>query len=212
MKKIDDIKSGQKVTLEILWGEGDFEVPSEVLGNIGGKLLLKPYIHNGVPVKLFSEDNEDMVINLHCFDEDGSRKVFNEVSISSHSYKDEKLYEVSADKINSFAQSSERRSYKRTEINYPGKLITEKGSVLKEITIKDISDGGISFTVSSSYKVDQKKVVMTWDDKIQGKEFHIRVHGLVSRTEEDGDNTIYGCEIMEPDRDLLMYTLLKRAK
>ena len=118
MKKIDDVKSGQEVTLEIIWGEGDYEIPSEVLGNFGGRLLLKPYIHNGLPVRMFSEDNEDMVINLHCFDEEGSRKVFNEVSISSQTYKGETLYEVSADSINNIALSSERRSYKRTEINF----------------------------------------------------------------------------------------------
>jgi len=212
MKKIDDVRSGQQVTLEILWGEGDYELPSEVLGNIDGKLLLKPVVHNGVVVKMMSEDNEDMTINLHCLDEDGNRKVFNEVKITSQTYKEEIIYEVSADSYNAYAQSSERRSYKRMAIDYPGKLITEKGSLLKEVVIKDISDGGISFMISSDYKIDQKKIVLTWDDKIRGKEFHIRVHGSVSRTEKAGDNTIYGCEIMEPDRDLLMYILLKRAK
>ena len=211
MKRIDDIRSGQDVTLEIMWGDGDFEIPSQALGSIEGRLLLKPYVHNGVAVKMVSEDNEDMTINLHCFDEEGNRKVFNGVCISSHTYRDEKLYEVTAGPYNQYAQSSERRSYKRTEINFPGKLITEKGDKLKEITIKDISDGGISFMVSSEYKIDRKKVVLTWDDKIQGKEFHIKVHGFVSRSKEEGGNTVYGCEIMEPDRDLLMYILLKRA-
>ena len=212
MKKIDDIRSGQNVTLEIQWGEGDYEMPSQVIGNIDGKLLLKPYVYNGVVVKMMSEDNQDMSINLHCIDDEGNRKVFNEVNISSQTYKDEIIYEVSADSYNSFAQSSERRSYKRTVIDYPGRLITEKGNMLKEVTIKDISDGGISFMISSDYKIDQKKVVLTWEDKIQGKQFNIRVHGMVSRHEKDGDNTVYGCEIMEPDRDLLMYILLKRSK
>ena len=212
MKKIDDIRSGQEVTLEIIWGEGDYEMPSRVLGNIDGKLLLKPYVYNGVVVEMMSEDNEDMTINLHCIDEDGNRKVFNAVNISSETYRDDIIYEVSAGACNSVAQSSERRCYKRTELNYPGKLITEKGEALKDVIIKDISDAGISFMISSDYQIDQKKVVLKWDDKIRGKDFNIKVHGFISRVKTEGSDTIYGCEIMEPDRDLLMYILLKRAK
>ncbi|MBR4183819.1 MAG: PilZ domain-containing protein [Lachnospiraceae bacterium] len=212
MKKIDDVKSGQEVTLEILWGDGDYEMPSRVLGNFDGKLLLKPYVYNGVVVEMMSEDNEDMTINLHCIDEEGNRKVFNSVNITSETYRDDIIYEVSAGTYNSIAQSSERRSYKRTEINYPGKLITEKGEILQDVVIKDISDAGISFMISSDYRIDQRKIVLKWEDKIRGKEFNIKVHGTISRTKTEDKNTVYGCEIMEPDRDLLMYILLKRAK
>ena len=75
--------------------------------------------------------------------------------------------------------------------------------------IKDISQGGVAFIPEMDIVYEGKLIELQFADSIRGHEFQIRFKIKVVRKDMEDGKILYGCRIVEAQRDALAYLYLK---
>ena len=211
---LGSLKPHQRVVIEIVWGDGKHEVVSEVIATRAeeNQALLRPVVYNGMEIKLAVNEFKDMIFNLYFHDEDGKRHVINHVDVVSQAYKGDLYYCVATKSFKGVARGAERRRHPRMRINIHGEVKKEKGDLVCPITILDVSNNGISFEVDGEIDLSTSdRIICNWTDTIDDREFVVKVPAVVRRIGDKAIKKVYGCEIHNQPRNLVMYVLVKRS-
>ena len=75
--------------------------------------------------------------------------------------------------------------------------------------IKDISQGGVAFIPEMDIAYEGKLIELQFADSVRGHEFQIRFKIRVVRKDMEDGKILYGCRIVEAQRDALAYLYLK---
>ena len=72
---LQDLESGQAVTLEVNWGSLNYEIQSRVMGSNANGLLIKPFVYKGIALDLMSSQYKDMLFSIHSLNLQTERRV-----------------------------------------------------------------------------------------------------------------------------------------
>ncbi len=112
--ELTDLKQGDRIVLEIKWGERPYQIKTAVVGTGEGAILIKPFTYKGTVLDLTSIQFHDMLYNIYCVDKrTGNRLVWHNVQIETQVYKKETYYVVRPSVARLFPSLSERRQHKR---------------------------------------------------------------------------------------------------
>lgn len=207
---LQDLTIGQEVTLEIRWGESVHELKTEVVGSNDSGLLIKPFIYNGVIINLPAHKAKDIIFNIYAIDPvTSTRMSWKNAIVQPVVYKDRTYYACRVNDFSRNATSSERRDHMRMALDLQG-TITGQGLGNVPITIKDMSDNGISFLMDSGYAVPSGNLTIRFNDIVRGNPFSIKVKCRIVRDQANSVDCLYGCKIIEAPNDVLIYVCLKR--
>ncbi len=207
---IEQLNSGQEVTLEVIVGESSFEIKTEVLGtNMGTGALLRPYIYNGQVVDFTKGSPRSLSFALHCIDsKTGGRVVWKAITVSLVNFKGVDYYAIDTKAFGSIAASSERREDARVDVKSQGKAILD-GIGDFPITVMDISDAGVSFICRDTRATIGDQVLVEFDDVAHGSPFSLGINIRLVRVEAKGDDVLYAGKILDGDKKLLAYLCFK---
>ena len=178
--KIEQLKAGQEVTLEVLIGGSSFELKTEVVGtNESTGVLVKPYVYNDSVVDFKAGSPKSMSFSLHCIDPiSGGRVVWKNVSVDLVNFKGIDYYAVDSKEFGNIAASSERRE----DISFLG--------------------NGDRVTIGDTVEVN-------FADSANNTDFSLGLSAKVIRTEVDNSSILYAGKILEKDNKLLAYLCFK---
>ena len=209
---LQDLKKGQMVTLEVVWGETKYDIQTEVVGATKDALLILPFSYKGTTLDLGSGKFKSMTYNLHVADKaENDRKVWRSVIISTVKVNDMFFYAVKLSAMGHIPISSDRRENKRLVLDVKGSAIVRGSDKSVPVIVHDISDGGLSFFAASGFNPGGKILRITYDDVVQGHGFTLNIECVRVREMDDGAYTLLGCKITNMDKDLLAYVCLRKS-
>ncbi len=208
--KIEQLKAGQEVTLEVLIGGSSFELKTEVVGtNESTGVLVKPYVYNDSVVDFKAGSPKSMSFSLHCIDPiSGGRVVWKNVSVDLVNFKGIDYYAVDSKEFGNIAASSERREDMRVPVHVPGSARMEDGRRFS-VSVLDVSDSGISFLGNGDRVTIGDTVEVNFADSANNTDFSLGLSAKVIRTEVDNSSILYAGKILEKDNKLLAYLCFK---
>lgn len=210
---IQDLRPGQPVALEVVWGEQTYEVQTTVMGSNDIGLLIKPVEYKGVILDFEAGHFKDMNFSIHCIEEKtGQRRVWRNVHIKVITYYAKSYYAVSVMSFGKNAQSSERRKNTRMKIDANGAIVTGGDKEDVPVIVHDLSDVGISFFVDNDYEIPSGVLKVKFKDTARKNEFDLRVDCSVVRHFHKDGRKFYGCKIVETNKNMLTYICLKRME
>lgn len=209
---LQDLEPGQAVTLEIIWGDSHYEIPTQVMGSNQNGLLVKPFSYKGIDLDLMSSQYEDMFFSIYGLDlNTGNRMVWKNVSIKSIIHNGANYYVVQVNAFKNQAASSERRNHNRLSLDLIGYLSLDREGEYLPIQLKDISDNGISFFMDTLFDLENTNLFIHFEDVVRGNFFDLDITCRVVRVEPDEeDKFLYGCKIIESGKEMLAYVCLRR--
>lgn len=207
---IEQLRSGQEVTLEVLIGGSSFELKTEVVGtNAETGALVKPYVYNGQVVDFANGSPQSMTFSLHCIDpHTGGRVVWKNVAVNVIKFRGVDYYAVDAKAFGKIAASSERREDVRVHVKKPGSALMEDGRRFS-ISVLDISDSGVSFIGNANRVTIGDVVEVNFADNAHNSDFSLAVKARVNRAEAENNGILYAGKILERDNKLLAYLCFK---
>ena len=211
--ELTDLKQGDRIILEIKWGERPYQIKTAVVGTGEGAILIKPFTYKGTVLDLTSIQFHDMLYNIYCVDQrTGSRLVWHNVQIETQVYKKETYYVVRPSAARLFPSLSERRQHKRMLLNRSGSVLLAKDGPGFPVKVHDVSDNGVSFVMQAGIDFPGKVIRIGFDDEIRGHGFHLQIDCRIVRRQEHEQAELIGCRIVQTNRDFLAYICLKRME
>ena len=207
---IEQLRTGQEVTLEVLIGGSSFELKTEVVGtNNGTGALVKPYVYNGQVVDFTSGSPQGISFSLHCIDpHTGGRVVWKNVAVNVINFKGIDYYAIDAKAFGKIAASSERREDGRVPVKKPGSALMEDGRRFS-ISVLDISDSGVSFIGNANRVTIGDIVEINFADNAQNSDFSLAIKARINRAEAEKNGILYAGKILDRDNKLLAYLCFK---
>lgn len=212
--KLKDIRPGEPLVLEVIWGENTYEIPTNAIGANESGLLIKPVLYGEDVIDFGAGNGRDMIFSIHIINpEDGSRNVWRNVQLKTINYNGTTYYATKTSNFNSISKSSERRGNNRMVLDIDGsiELISDDKKVLENIHIIDISDNGISFTSSPMLDLDMLPHVVRFKDTVNGIPFELSLKCVWVRKMTEPKKIFWGCKVTEADRNVLAYICRRRA-
>lgn len=210
--KLSELLIGQKIVVQLLWGEQKIEFVSDVIVTDEKGAYITVYEHQGNPLELKIDTTSKVQCNIltNVTGNSSQRIEWKNVEVSTLLKEDKNLYYISTSGYNYIASSSDRRQHDRMIINKKGKLQCKPSEEYIDIIVHDISDIGISFYVAPSVKLTSHELVVLWDDTINEKPFNISVECSPVRQHNKNGLYLHGCRIVGDSRDFLVYGLRLR--
>lgn len=209
---LQDLKKGQMVTLEVVWGETKYDIPTEVMGATKDAVLIRPFSYKGTTLDLGTGKFRNMIYNLHAPDiKENDRKVWRRVQISTLDHNDSTYYAVRLSAMGHYAVSSDRRENKRMVLDLKGVLWIKGTKERIQTIVHDISDGGMSMYVPKGFLPDNRVMTVSYDDSVQGHGFTLNIDCVQVRSMVEGEYVLLGCRITNMDKDLLAYICLRKT-
>lgn len=233
--KLQDLKVGEKITLEVVWGISVYPIPTMVVASTEEGTIIKPFVVLGTVLELGSEQFRDMHYNINGVTPVTKEKVsWKNVNVQTKVLKDVTYYIIRTKEDAEYGNRQERREHPRMTLDLKGTatVITEEEALGKdknkadnmvdnilgiqavqhEIRVHDISDSGISFYTHKDVEFMGHYVKIEFGDKVKNKYFESMVFCLPNRCEDKGEWRLYGCDINRTAGDLLLYVFLKRME
>lgn len=206
---LQELKKGEAITLEIVWGTNSYEMSVNVLAVKGDGIIISPLIFNGITLDLGRGKNMDMSYNIYTI-VDSRRIGWKNVQIELVTLTNkEQAYYVRTFLFAKRSSDGERRGEERTIIKANGYLVEENRKI--PIKIHDISSNGISFHISKgAYLYLDQPVAIEVVDKVKGKDMNILINCKVARKASGDMDEIVGCSIGKGTKALLFYLFSKR--
>lgn len=209
--KLTDLLTGQKISLQIAWGEQIIEFESHIISKAGDMLYVTPYMHNGSPLELNIEATSKVICNVIAITVDTKqRQSWKRVELLTIKSNERVMYSIVANRFNPTSVHDDRREHERIEINKRGYVIIPENGRQFGMTIHDISDIGISFIVDDSFFPVSNQVTISFGDTINGRDFSMRIYCLTVRSQKVEGGSLWGCRISGENRDFLLYSFLTR--
>lgn len=208
--KIQELKKGDSVTVEIMWGESSYELASKVIYSLNNDVFIEPFMYKNSVVDLGKNISQDMFYNIYAVDKDNNQRVqWKNVRIEMVTLKNGKAaYSLKTYQFAKNSITSERRTQERTVVNVPDIAYIEGKRV--PIAIRDISSSGCSITCSSGVDIPSGNFEIEFSDIAKDEAYTILLQCKVVRRNNMGIDGFFGCQITQENKDLLFYMFHKR--
>lgn len=211
--KIQDLRKGDKATIEVVRATGAVEIPATIVGSNDAGALLSPYTSNGNVIELNSKKLRNSVVSLYCVDEaTGERQAWKGITVTTVHHNGLTLYAAVINSFSKYGVSSERRENRRMQVD---KIATVANGITKQIssvTLHDISDNGISFVTTEDMRSAGGHMKVIFDDNVRDHYFRLELPCEYVRQQAVDGNILYGCRIVASDKRFLEYVNLKRME
>lgn len=209
--KLNELVIDQKIIVQINFGEQKIEFYADVLEIKDEDIYTTSYIHNDEVLELNIETHHGITCNIFADDlTNGKRVSWKNVKIQTVDSDNDKIYHISTSTFNRHSHEDDNRKHDRLVIRKNAHVF-DKGEFI-DIIVHDISDKGISFYASPSYKPSANQLTIVFADSIDDKNYQLKLECQIARTEKKPGVVFYGCKIIGENNDFLKYGFLKRLK
>lgn len=209
--KLNELVINQKIIVQINFGEQKIEFYAEILEINNEGINVTPYIHNDEVLELNIETHHGVMCNIFADDiSNGKRVSWKNVKIQTIDSNSKKIYHISTSTFNRNSHEDDNREHHRLIIRKNAHIL-EQGNFI-DIIVHDISDKGISFYASPSYKPSANQLTIVFADSIDEKDFELKLECQIARTERKPGVVFYGCKLIGENKEFLKYGFLKRLK
>lgn len=204
--RLYEIPEGEPI--QILSSNEDISMQynTEVRHVVNEIVLVDPIHHEGSVINYESEIVKNDVIYI----QNGEKPIIWEnCLIKLLEYQGDKLYAIYSKRE---SKRLNRRTAYRQYIGCRGTLICEKDNKKCEVTVKDISTGGVSFVASPELtKEDVGKFQLMYEDA--DSKVSVQLSGFVIREElVDESKKVFGCRLRRANVELNSYIAAKQKK
>lgn len=207
---LQDLNLGQEVILQIKWGDASHDLKTEVVGSNESGLLIKPFIYNGVVINLPENKVKDIIFNIYANDPvTSARMAWKNASVKPVSYKGRTYYACTVNDFQKFALSSDRRADIRMPLNIRGTMSAKDFENIP-VVIYDISDSGVAFLLDKNMTLPLGVINLKFVDTVRGNTFTINIKCRPVRERANGQDSLYGCRMLEVSNEVLIYICMKR--
>ena len=193
---LQELEVGEELELNIKWGGLKY-------------VLINPYTYGGNTVDFSSSSFRGIVIDVIEKNHNGKRYRWPAVNVSTVKRFGRSYYLINTSDYKKLAKESERRNQDRVKIGLRCVLSIYGDDGMYYGIIKDISQGGVAFIPEMDIAYEGKLIELQFADSVRGHEFQIRFKIRVVRKDMEDGKILYGCRIVEAQRDALAYLYLK---
>jgi hypothetical protein len=214
--KLQELKEGTELTLQVEWGNNQYEIPTKIVLSMQNRVFIAAFSYNGTALDLSKVKNySGMVFHLFCNDPaDGKRLSWRSIGLEMREVKNKIYYEVTASTFTSESRDDNRRARDRLLIDKPGKIKVIEDEISFRVQIYDISRSGISFRCKKDLTITGLGLIITFEDDVGGHVFPLTIHSRCVRKALKEEEAIYhyGCTIVSMTREIVAYVSLKAMK
>lgn len=210
---LGDLENGSNVYIEVVWEDGSFQLPTQIVTSMRNELHLLPIEYKGSVVDLNKNKLKGRSFNLYGFDsKTGNRYVWKSVTIELRQNPPHRYYLVNASKYGMDGRLSDRRDDARLPVNKSGIITFLNTGRHLNAEIYDISNGGVAFCYSTQLDVVGDTIIVELSDAAKGQDFRVSAKCRVVREMKKEDKFLYGCRFMQTDKTLMNYVCLKKIE
>ena len=210
--EIKELVEGQKVEVEIMWGDQKIEFSSELVAKDEKGIWVLPYIHRGRTLELNIDTIDDVVCSLYALNGNNTRVCWKNLELKTLPRGGAALYYLVPHSYNRVASNDDRRRHERIVIHKQGKVYDKLIDQYAEVMIHDISDIGISFYAPPSFQPQSNQLTVYLKDYIDDREFDMKIQCSISRMQQRVGTQFHGCRIIGENREYTLYGCLKRMR
>lgn len=203
--KIQELEQGTELSLEIVWGESTYEIPSKIVLSMAGRVFVQSFTYKGKTLDLTNPSFGGMVFNIYAPNpKTGKRLVWRSVTLEMREVKEKIYYEIKTSTFGAEGKEVERRDAARIKINLPGVVtIPDEGRQI-DVEIYDLSREGIAFRYAKDIKLVGGLVKIYFQEQLRDHFFEVKVTARCVRKKVD-DLILYGCHIRNMEREAATY-------
>lgn len=210
--KLTDIQNNSELRIHIELDSTVLKFTSKHVFNDDDGIVVTPYIRDGKAIPMNIEMKDACVCSVYYNDEEGHRQCWRNVTLHTVVEGGMVAYCIKTLKFNSISKPDERRKQNRIVLNKDGHLCRE-GVSNQVVTIHDISDTGLSFcTPLPIPSLEEEHFYINFTDICEKQQFEFDLKCEVIRHELYDGKIFYGCQIINPDHDFLLYIFLRKKK
>jgi len=209
--KLNELSENQLITIQLLWGSLQFEMPTSVSSASNNGVYADIYYYDGRELKIV-EDNT-ATCNVFTIDPKTKNRIsWNNVYISTVEKNGKSFYYIQNRSFDDTSSDSDRRNNSRIVFHKKGHVIDSAGKNEADIMIHDISDKGISFYAPMTFTPETKQLMITFSDVVEEKEFNLKISCRIKRTYNKAGNVFYGCSLLEENKLYSLYGFLLKLQ
>ena len=208
--KISEMLTGQKIIIQLVFGDNTLEFNSEVLEKDTTNIYVKPYFHNGNELELTVTPDKDVLCNVFTNDPVTAKRIsWKGIELATVKRNDATVYSLKTNGFNESAKHDDRRVNDRTIVHQKGMVYDFRSDKGNEIMIHDISVNGISFYAPASYSPKSQQIHIAFSDVVNGRHFHVKVDCTIARTSNKAGNSFYGCKVVGDNKEYALLIFVK---
>ena len=205
--KIGEITKEANISVAVIRGDTSVNLSTTVLAVGGETLYVEPFMHNGACISFLAPDLRlEMIVS-------GMGDVpyyWKGISIVKEKYDNQVCHAI---RCNVDGVRLNRRNSFRVFIGEKGSILEVPGEGQVNVTIKDVSAGGISFVTQGADAPEFKPgahVHIKYEDR--EARFTIDVISRVVRRDEVENNYVYGCTFTRVYPQMSRYVAAKQIR
>lgn len=207
--KFTELLRDQLIIVQLCWGERKIEFTSAVLGREDDAIFVTPYMHGGSELQLNVTKDKDVICNVFTDQPVTKQRIsWRNVELTTVNRKGRVVYSLRTYGFNNVAAPDDRRRNNRMVVQVDGQVFDGQTDNGVDVTIRDISDVGISF-YAKNFTPQSSQIVVTFSDDIDDKKFNARVECVISRLTVENGQQIAGCRIVGGNRDYQLYCFIR---
>lgn len=210
--KLVELLHNQRVIVQLLWGEQKIEFYSEVIEKDEASIYVTPYSHNGKPLELNVTTDKSVICNLFADSPVTNKRIsWKGIELTTVNRNNKTLYCLKTRGYNAIAKIDDRRLHERIEVTVDGRLVDgENGDI--GITMRDISDIGVSFYAPAAFVPKSQQMRITFTDNVGEAVYNIKLDCTLSRVSKENNRNLIGCTVLGDNKEYQIYGLLKRLR
>lgn len=209
--KLSELLDNQKIIVQLAWGEKKIEFFSTVIGKKDSEVFVTPYIHSGQPLQLNVTKDTGVICNLFTDQPVTNKRIsWKNVELTTVVQDGNVVYCLRTYGFNVIAGVDERRLHERVALQITGIAYTSGYDDGVYVTIRDISDIGISFYAPESFAPKSQQITITFTDNIDNRIFDVKLDCGIMRENKENGQVMMGCKVMGENRDYQLFCLMKR--
>ena len=207
--KIQELKAGTELSLEIVWGEAHYEIPSKIVLSMAGRVFIQSFTYKGNTLDLSNPSFRGMAFNAYASREgNGIRMMWRSIGLEMREVKGKVYYEIKTNTFSAESVDCERRDAARVKIGVPGVMRTPEDERELNVEIYDFSRDGIAFLMREDLKLIGSMVHLYFSESVRDHFFEVNVDARCVRKKE-GEWMLYGCHIRTMDKEAVAYLTQK---
>lgn len=207
--KVTELKEGTELTLEIIWGETSYEIPTKIVLSMAGRVFIQSFSYKGQTLDLSNPSFRGMAFNIYAKpEEDGVRLVWRSVTLEMRTVKAKIFYEVKTSTFCADGQECERRDAKRIRIGVPGVVRIPHENREVDVEIYDFSHDGLAFFLDEDIKLIGSMLEIYFEETVRNHPFAVRLDARCVRKQK-GEQILYGCQVRVLDKEATAYLTQK---
>lgn len=211
--KLTELLTNQKIRVQLIWGEQKIEFSSDVIDKDDGAVYVTPYLHGNSVLELNIKRDKGVICNLFADHPVTKRRIsWKNVELTTVNMDNRTLYCLKTYGFNIIAIPDDRRLHERIPMQVDAIIQDGKNGDEEGVTIRDISDIGLSFYARKGYEPKAQQIIVYFSDMIDHRVYDIQVECAISRISTEENNNIIGCRIIGENKNYQIYGLMKRLK